>query len=221
MDIYTHLVYWIHLPEHTDVAKEGYVGVTNDLQRRLHEHINSSSKTIDKNPYFTRSLRKHKPRIIQTILLVDTENNCYKYEEALRPYKNIGWNANKGGNKPPSRMGWSPNQKTREKRSVSLKGIPRNNEWKKNLSESKKGSKNGMYGKKNPCSHDRRIQTIRTKSQEKLEQIKLVFELLGQNKRIRDIKEITKISTSTICKMKKEKSLYFEAFPILKQFDTC
>ena len=157
MTIYTHYLYWIHLPEHTDYTKEGYIGVTNNPIRRLNEHRNASKNRNDKNPYFGRILNKYKDTVIQTILISDTEENCYKQEELLRPKKNIGWNANKGGNKPPSKLGWKPNEATLKKRSASLKRIPRNEIWKKNLLEAKQGAKNGMYGKKIPCSETRAL----------------------------------------------------------------
>lgn len=221
MTIYTHCVYWIHLPEHTDCTKEGYIGVSNNPSRRLYEHYCDSKNHNKKNPYFGRILNKYKDKIVQTILLIDTEENCYEQEELLRPEKNIGWNANKGGTKPPSKLGWTPSEKTLAKRSESLKGITRHDVWKKNLSEYKKGKKNGMYGKKIPCSRLRKIEIIRSKSLDRVEYIRQVYDLLEQGKTIRYISQQTGFSISTICKFKKEKDLYVEAFPILMQFKTC
>jgi hypothetical protein len=217
MNIYTHYLYWIHLPEHTDCKTEGYIGVSNNPKKRFYDHNNASKNRNDKNPHFGRVLKKHKDKIIQTILLNDTEENCYKQEEILRPEKNIGWNANKGGIKPPSKLGWKPSEETLRKRSASLKGIPRDEIWRKNLSEAKTGNKNGMYGKKVPCSRLRKIQIIKTKSKDRLDDIKLVYDLLAQGKTIRYISSKSGFSTSSICKFKKEKDLYFEAFPILVQ----
>jgi hypothetical protein len=220
MTIYTHHLYWIHLPEHTDCTKEGYIGVSNNPNKRFYEHKNASKNRNDKNPYFGRVLNKYKDKIKQTILLTDTEENCYKQEEILRPAKNIGWNANKGGIKPPSKLGWKPSETTLKKRSESLKGVPRNDNWNKNLSESKKGNKNGMYGKKIPCSRTKKIQIIRTKSLGRVDSIRQVYNLLEQGKTIRFISKQTGFTTSSICKFKKEKDLYLEAFPILIQSKT-
>ena len=33
------VVYWIHLPEHTDMFSEGYIGVTENIKRRYYEHL--------------------------------------------------------------------------------------------------------------------------------------------------------------------------------------
>ena len=66
--------------------------------------------------------------------------------------------------RPPSRKGWKPSENTLEKRRQSLRGIPRNEQWCKKLSESKQGNRNPMYGKKNPCSEDRRDSITRTKN---------------------------------------------------------
>jgi hypothetical protein len=113
-------VYWIHLIEHTDVLSEGYVGVSINPKRRLSEHRLASKNQNNVNPYFERILAKHD--VIQTIIFQGTEEECYHQEELLRPDRNIGWNINKGGSKPPS-----------------MKGIPRSNETKKKISNKLKG----------------------------------------------------------------------------------
>jgi len=157
MTIYTHSLYWIHFLDHTDPYTEGYIGVSKDPGTRLYQHFNTSEKRNDKNPYFGRILNKHKEKIIQTILFVGTEKACYDLEEAMRPDINIGWNANRGGTCPPSKLGWKPKEETLRKRSNSLKGIPRTEEWNKKISIANSGENNGMYGKKMPCSKERAL----------------------------------------------------------------
>lgn len=193
-------------------------GVSNNPKKRLYEHKNTSKKRNDKNPYLGRVLNKYKDEIIQTILLADTEDNCYKQEEILRPHKNIGWNINKGGTKPPSKLGWKPSEETLRKRSTSLKGIPRTDAWKKRLSDAKKGEGNGMYGKKIPCTDERKLSIIVAKYKNREENLKLALDLLeNSNHRIREISKLTGISTSVICKIKKETELYNLALPIIIQ----
>ena len=148
MTIYTHFLYWIHLPHQTDITTEGYVGVSNNPKRRFSEHKNVSPNKNEGNKFFNNILNKYSSELLQTLIFQGTEKMCYTLEEELRPKKNIGWNANKGGSKPPSKKDWKPSKTTLEKRSTSLKGIPRNEVWCKNLSDAKLGTKNGMYGKK-------------------------------------------------------------------------
>ena len=66
----------------------------------------------------------------------------------------------------------------------------------------------------------KKIQIIRTKSLGRVNSIKQVYNLLEQGKTIRFISKQTGFATSSICNFKKEKDLYFEAFPILVQFKT-
>lgn len=153
MNIYS--VYWIHLLEHTDIMSEGYVGVSINPKRRLSEHKLASKKQLNVNPYFERILNKHS--VTQTIVFQGTEEECYLQEEVFRPVKHVGWNINEGGHKPPSMKGWRPSKETLAKRSASLKGIVRSDEWCQNLSNAKKGEKNGMFGKKIPCSEQKTI----------------------------------------------------------------
>ena len=220
MTIYTHSVYWIHLPEHKNIFTQGYIGVSNDPIRRMLEHRNTFKLKNDKNPLFSRMLNKYSGIIIQTIIFTGTEEACYIFEENLRPKKNIGWNVNKGGNKPPSKLGWKPSKSTLEKRSKSLSGIKRNESWCKNLSDAKIGAKNGMFGVKKPCSFERKIAIIKTKNKNKLPKLIKLFELLHKNESIRNISQSTGFSTGFISAIKKNPNLHFEAFPILKQFET-
>lgn len=220
MNIYTHSVYWIHLPHNTDINSEGYVGVSNNIKRRFSEHLNDSKKRNDKNPFFSRVLQKYKYEIIQTIIFQGTEEGCYLLEELLRPIKNIGWNANKGGMRPPSKLGWTPSAKTLEKRSKGLKGIVRTAEWCNNLSVAKQGKKNGMFGKKMVCSDERKISIIKSKNEHRLDMLIELFRLIAEGYSTRNISKLTGYGETAITSIKKDPSLHIEAFPILKQFET-
>ncbi len=89
----SHVVYWIHLPEHTDVATQGYVGVSNDFDSRMAKHEMTSNSIIEnvKDKYGWECL-------IKEVLLVGTKDYCYDIEKFLRPSDHIGWNINQGGN---------------------------------------------------------------------------------------------------------------------------
>lgn len=90
------IVYWIRYPEHTDPLNEGYVGVTDDFERRITEH----KKTAIKNPITPKDIALTGPRaneiVIETIF-VGSAADCAAEEYRLRPAKNIGWNVLYGG----------------------------------------------------------------------------------------------------------------------------
>lgn len=90
------LVY--HIPDPNKPGLEnGYIGVVNKnkgIYRRFREHINSSrimSHHIKENNVTFDSIK---------ILFEGNLEECYKYEENLRPKQNIGWNLAKGGGGP-------------------------------------------------------------------------------------------------------------------------
>jgi hypothetical protein len=73
-------VYWIHLESHSNISKEGYIGVTSkEPEERL----------------------KHGDKVIVTTLLKGLDDYCYLIEQRLRPSERIGWNTVPGGGKPP------------------------------------------------------------------------------------------------------------------------
>ncbi len=76
-------VYWIHLPEHTDMFTQGYIGVTPDLKKRIKEH--------------RFRLKEIKDRIIFTAIVLAEKSYCYFIEKKLRSARNIGWNKAPGG----------------------------------------------------------------------------------------------------------------------------
>jgi hypothetical protein len=182
--------------------------------------LNDSKKRNDKNPFFGRVLQKHKHEIIQIIIFQGTEEGCYSLEELLRPLKNIGWNANKGGNKPPSQLGRIQTTATREKRVRTLKGRVMSSSWKKKLAIAKKGEKNGMFGKKIVCSEKRKISIIKSKNEHRLDMLIELFRLIAEGYSTRNISKLTGYGETAITSIKKDPSLHIEAFPILKQFKT-
>jgi len=118
MTIAPHYVYWGHLAEHTDMFSEGYIGVTNDFERRKKNHLRGSDCH-----HFVNAINLHgEKNIIFTKVLVADEDYAYTMEGKLRPEPEIGWNIAPGGKKSPMR---SP--ETRKKVSEALKG--EKNQW--------------------------------------------------------------------------------------------
>ena len=77
------VVYWVHLPEHVDIFKDGYVGVTENLKNRFRSHKFKFKE-------YTNSL-------IKDVILISNIDYCYLIEQKLRPNRNIGWNKSIGG----------------------------------------------------------------------------------------------------------------------------
>lgn len=102
-------LYWIRDVSHTDIQTQGYIGVSTDFEQRIKTHKKQK-----------RWLWK-KFDIVVEIILTEKEENCYRFEECLRPEERIGWNINKGGFKPPSRKGKKNRPKTKEEKRMMLK----------------------------------------------------------------------------------------------------
>ena len=91
-------VYWIRKVEHTNIYTEGYVGVSTNIERRWREHITEARANRHPNSFLCNVINKHYPdNLIFEIVYLSNEDNCYNYEEMLRPETNIGWNLRSGG----------------------------------------------------------------------------------------------------------------------------
>lgn len=116
---------------------------------------------------------------------------------------------------PPSKLGWKPSEETLKKRSNSLKGIPRTEEWCDKLSKSKQGSNNPMFGKKLPCSEEKRISIIRTKNIKNYELYKQAINLIDQGVSVSHISKELGIGRGVCFRLKNRSHMIFEAFPEL------
>lgn len=93
-------VYWIHLPKHTDMFTEGYIGMTrNTAKRRYYEHTSLARRT-DTNIPVLNAIRKHGGNLIVETLVICTPDYAVWLENKLRPDKGIGWNLAAGGEFP-------------------------------------------------------------------------------------------------------------------------
>lgn len=92
-------VYWLHLPEHVDISKDGYIGVTSKTPEiRFKEHVATSKWS---NYILAKAIRKYGDRIIVTTLIEGDTDYCYFIENKLRKQDRQGWNTVKGGGNPP------------------------------------------------------------------------------------------------------------------------
>lgn len=106
------VVYWIHKPEHTDITKQGYVGITNGMARdRWLNHKTASRKNPDIHcAILNRAILKHKDLIYEVVLVADTREYCERIEGLLRPTNKIGWNIARGGMPVDTMMGGIANK---------------------------------------------------------------------------------------------------------------
>ncbi len=108
-------IYWYHLDTHSHVLKDGYIGITSNLEQRHYIHSNGKSNRHLKNAFV-----KYDDQIQKTILVIGSINYCLYIEKLLRPLDRIGWNIVAGGGKPPINTGHS--NETKQKIGMSNKG---------------------------------------------------------------------------------------------------
>lgn len=106
-------VYWLHLKEHTDILKEGYVGITSrTVKQRFNQH--KTTKT-HRNEHLQKVFREDADVIVTTICECSIEY-AGELESKLRPFERIGWNIAAGGNTV------SMTEEGKRRVSIALKG---------------------------------------------------------------------------------------------------
>jgi predicted GIY-YIG superfamily endonuclease len=93
-------IYWIKYSHYSDPKTEGYIGLTSqNIEDRLKEHKYNNKNKLLKN--------RCKKENVEIVCLHEnlSKEEAKLLEEKYRPSENIGWNINKGGDMPPSRIG--------------------------------------------------------------------------------------------------------------------
>lgn len=186
------LVYWIRKLEHTDIFREGYVGVTSrTLEDRVAEHVRSASESSKEVYAVHRAIQSIGiENLIYSVVLIATEDYCYEVERKLRPEKRIGWNLAEGGSKPPSRKGSKLSQEERERISMIWKGKKRSRESVQKSVNSRAGFKHS----EETLEKLREISTGRKQSQETIE--KRISKVRGQTRTEEEKKKFSEIRLS-------------------------
>ena len=105
-------VYWIHATNHQNPYVEGYVGISNQPEKRLRAHTTDTAKvgSIKVREYVSE---QGEASIQHTILnKVNTLAEAKQQEYVYRPEPNIGWNIRKGGGTTPDCTGRVHTQET-------------------------------------------------------------------------------------------------------------
>lgn len=113
-------VYWIHLPEHTDITTEGYVGITSKtVEERFSRHLKDSKRPSKNHITLYKAINKYNDSIVVTTILESSIEYARFIENNLRPNARTGWNIVPGGAVSPST---AFTQETRNKISKAGKG---------------------------------------------------------------------------------------------------
>lgn len=93
-------VYWIRLPEHTDMSTQGYIGITGRTSRdRFKGHLKESKRKDRKKYMIHNAINKYKDQVILQTLVICDDDYAKDLEYKLRPEPRIGWNTVAGGGK--------------------------------------------------------------------------------------------------------------------------
>ena len=151
-------VYWVHRPEHTDILRQGYVGISKRFERRIWEHLK-----LTQNRYLKNAINKYGwNNLVKEKVLIGKEDYCLEIEAKLRPADKIGWNLVKGGNKPPINrwnlgkkgltVAWNKGknqpEETKAKVSAGVKKLWQDPEYRQRMSDAHKNRPSQMAGKK-------------------------------------------------------------------------
>lgn len=111
-----HYVYWVHLPEHTDIKTQGYVGHTKSFTARMRDHRRQSN--FKKSLFYNMVRHYGWDNIVKEVVhTVETQEQAANLEFELRPLPRLGWNLMEGGSISPMHL-----KETRLKLSDAMSG---------------------------------------------------------------------------------------------------
>lgn len=107
-------VYWIHATNHQDPYTEGYVGMSNQPEKRFRAHTTDTSNAGSSK--VKEYIEENGVTSVQHTILkeVDTLEEAQQQEYEYRPKSSIGWNLRKGGGVSPDCTGREHTQETKD-----------------------------------------------------------------------------------------------------------
>lgn len=195
-----------------------YIGKGSGDRAWTHNEFKDGNENPHKDRYIRKLHNQNLEPIVDIVKYFDNETDAYVFEEFLT--ESIGLENLTNlviGARPPSKKGWHPSTNTLEKRSRGLKGIPRTEDWCRKLSLSKQGENNPMYGRKNPCSQEKRIAIIKEKNRANYELYKQAISLIDSGETVNSVSKKLGIGRGVCFRLKNRTHGIFQAFPELIQ----
>lgn len=193
-----------------------YIGKGSGNRAWTHNEFKDRNKNPYKDRYIKKLHRQGKEPIVDIVKYFSDEATAYEYEEQLTESIGLDKLTNISlGARPPSKKGWKPSTETIAKRSRGLKGIQRTEEWCQNLSLSKQGSNNPMYGKKLPCTEERQLAVIRGKNLSNYDLYRTAISLMENGNSADSVSKELGIGRGVCFRLKNRTHGIFQAFPEL------
>lgn len=84
-------VYWIHSKDHTDIFRHGYIGVSNNTEKRFAKHKSQANLGKHINPIFANAIKKYGwDNLVKEIVLIADKEYCLNIENKLRANRDFG-----------------------------------------------------------------------------------------------------------------------------------
>ena len=129
-------VYWIHKKNHTDIYSEGYVGITNNTEKRWNSH-----KTSGRCLHLANAIKAYgADNLVWEVVFSGDYADCETKENYYRPSFAIGWNILIGGGNSKASLGRTLPEQHRKNISLGNTGKVVSEETKKKMSVAKLGS---------------------------------------------------------------------------------
>ena len=196
-----------------------YIGKGTGNRAWTHSRFKDGNKNVYKDRYIKKLHAEGLDPVVEIVKYFETETEAYEFEEQLTESIGLHNLTNLlAGSKPPSKLGWHPSTETLNKRSRGLKGIPRTKEWCQNLSLAKQGENNPMYGKKNPCSDERKLAILRGKNLPNYSLYQAAIDDMNNGKSADVVSKELGIGRGVCFSLKNRTHGIFKVFPELAQF---
>jgi group I intron endonuclease len=193
------------------VNLKAYIGYSSNVNSRWQDHKSGYGSKVVYN-----AIQKYGvDNFTFEILAEDTVDNEDMYIQEHNTMAPNGYNLVAGGGLPPTKQGWKPSAETLAKRSASLKGIERTEEWCRKLSKSKQGANNPRYGIKEPCTEERRLAVLRGKNAPNYNTYKKAIALMDNGKSAGTVSKELSVGRGVCFKLKNRTHGIFQAFPEL------